>query len=318
MTDLLDKYTGSYALVVGIDHYPDPRFSPLGNAEADAREVMEVLSAPPYRFEVSGLFGEEATRHAILDKLFDLESTAPNDRVIIYFAGHGYTLVDNFDRESGYLACFDTIPERHHTALRMDDVVDFRARAGAKHIAFIFDACFSGQALGLTRSAAVTAAGRFMKLRAYHAISAGGPGETVADAQSMTRLLVEALRHPERVDPKLLTIEKLGAYLRERMVSESRSIQTPQFGQLSGSGGGDMVLFALQPGETADLIFSVLPGPFDWVRIPRGPVIPRNEHAPIYLPDYMISKYPVTNDQFQVFVEAPDGYVDVRWWDYCL
>jgi formylglycine-generating enzyme required for sulfatase activity len=29
-----------------------------------------------------------------------------------------------------------------------------------------------------------------------------------------------------------------------------------------------------------------------------------------------MSRYPVTDDQFQAFVDAPDGYQDERWWRY--
>jgi formylglycine-generating enzyme required for sulfatase activity len=32
--------------------------------------------------------------------------------------------------------------------------------------------------------------------------------------------------------------------------------------------------------------------------------------------DFTIAKYPVTNAQFQVFVDATDGYRNGRWWDF--
>lgn len=47
---------------------------------------------------------------------------------------------------------------------------------------------------------------------------------------------------------------------------------------------------------------SLMPAPFDWIEIPgKG---------------YSIAKYPVTNAQFQVFMDASDGYKDPKWWGY--
>jgi formylglycine-generating enzyme required for sulfatase activity len=31
---------------------------------------------------------------------------------------------------------------------------------------------------------------------------------------------------------------------------------------------------------------------------------------------FRMSKYPVTNAQYQAFIDAPDGYQDERWWNY--
>ena len=105
------RYANSYALLIGIDSYADPRFATLGNAEADAASFAALLAESPYAFTVNRLTGSEATRHAILQALFSLRSTGPDDRVLVYFAGHGYTLVDRLRNETGYLAAFDTTPQ---------------------------------------------------------------------------------------------------------------------------------------------------------------------------------------------------------------
>src|SRR5512145_2301242 len=34
------------------------------------------------------------------------------------------------------------------------------------------------------------------------------------------------------------------------------------------------------------------------------------------VPAFAIAKYPVTNAQFQVFVDTHDGYANAAWWDY--
>lgn len=53
----------------------------------------------------------------------------------------------------------------------------------------------------------------------------------------------------------------------------------------------------------------------DWVEIPAGPFIygEGESQQTLELPRYKISRYPVTNSQFQAFIDA-DGYQDERWW----
>lgn len=53
----------------------------------------------------------------------------------------------------------------------------------------------------------------------------------------------------------------------------------------------------------------------DWVEIPAGEFIygEGEQQQTIYLPGYQIGRYPVTNLQFQAFIDD-GGYVDERWW----
>jgi len=58
----------------------------------------------------------------------------------------------------------------------------------------------------------------------------------------------------------------------------------------------------------------------DWCKVPGGPVTMRREKQVMeyYVPDFAISKYPVTNMQWQAFVDASDGYCNEYWWEYAL
>lgn len=235
------QYEKSHALVIGINSYTDTRFVTLGQAEADAQAVADLLASPRYGFKVHTLLGEDASKQAILESLFELRATNPDDRILVYFAGHGYTLIDKFDHETGYVAAADTVPERDFTALSLDEITDLRRHADAKHIAFIFDACFSGKALGLTKTTTVTAA-QFLLRRAFQVISAGAADQTVSDFDSMTALLLEELQSEEVEETTgLFTLSNLGLHVRDRMAGESGQTQIPQFGHLRGSQGGDFV-----------------------------------------------------------------------------
>ncbi len=52
---------------------------------------------------------------------------------------------------------------------------------------------------------------------------------------------------------------------------------------------------------------------FDWVKIAAGEFIYQNNQR-ITLPKFHIAKYPVTYQQFQVFINAQDGYKNDYWW----
>jgi formylglycine-generating enzyme required for sulfatase activity len=53
----------------------------------------------------------------------------------------------------------------------------------------------------------------------------------------------------------------------------------------------------------------------DWVLIPAGEFYYQNNQR-AHLPDYYISRYPVTYAQFQTFVRAEDGYHHEQWWQH--
>ncbi len=51
----------------------------------------------------------------------------------------------------------------------------------------------------------------------------------------------------------------------------------------------------------------------DWVEIPEGPFLYGEKKTKITLPAFKIARYPITNSQFQCFIDD-GGYEDDRWW----
>jgi hypothetical protein len=239
MSDYQDTYTASHALLVGIDEYAHPEFNPLGNAQQDAIDLANLLGDEPYHFDTTLLLGSDATKQAVLDALFDLRGGEKDGRIVFYFAGHGYTLVDKFGRETGYLACTDTILEHDYTALELEEVTSWRRFVAAKHIAFIFDSCFSSQALGMTTLR--SAADRLRERRAYQVLSAGAGDQAVSDMRSMTRALLQALDPTQTTN--MLRLNAVGLSVQDQMARDTKSMQMPQFGHLEGSQGGDLVFY---------------------------------------------------------------------------
>lgn len=65
------------------------------------------------------------------------------------------------------------------------------------------------------------------------------------------------------------------------------------------------------------------PPPFAWCPVSKGLVTLEDasgyggtKGGAFEVAAFSIAKYPITNAQYQVFVDAPDGYKDAKWWNY--
>lgn len=79
----------TYVVCVGIAHYADPRAGDLTQPETDAKAMAVFFKRGTDN--VITLTGKYATKAAILRSLrSQCGRTAPGDRIIFYFSGHGY------------------------------------------------------------------------------------------------------------------------------------------------------------------------------------------------------------------------------------
>src|SRR5690349_2162159 len=106
-------YRTSWALVVGINRYRN--MPPLNCAATDAEAVAEMLindfDFP--RDHLVLLQDELATQDNILsvfDALATHQVVAPDDRMMVYFAGHGVTRETRDGSMVGYIAPIDAEP----------------------------------------------------------------------------------------------------------------------------------------------------------------------------------------------------------------
>lgn len=138
----------SYALVIGISHYQNlPASAQLNYPEVDAKSIYSTLiSAQGGQFpaeHVHLLVGDQATRASVLRELEQwlATTTTPNDRVVIYFAGHGF-----ISDGKGYLAPYDI--DLHNiagTAIPMDLLGRLiGSTIKGKWKVLLSDACHSG------------------------------------------------------------------------------------------------------------------------------------------------------------------------------
>lgn len=237
------SYRRSIALVIGIDEYIDTSFSFIPGTVDDADSFAQLLRDLEIPFEVIILLGKQATRSNILSELHKLREVDPEDRILFYFAGHGFTVTDHFGHDAGFIVAHDTKSNMEYTAVSLDEILGLRYHSQAKHIGFLFDSCFSGQALGLSRGTSV-AQDKYLSRRAFQVITAGAADQVIPDTASMTQLLITGIKEGNVTDTGLITFSNLGLFLKETLASNIEKTHLPQFGHLEGSQGGEFILSA--------------------------------------------------------------------------
>ncbi|WP_425510967.1 polysaccharide deacetylase family protein [Xanthomonas chitinilytica] len=248
-TTVTSGYEKSWAIVIGIDDYA--KWPKLEYASHDAQAIADTLTGQ-FGFpssQVIVLKNREATRNNILaafhDRLAD-GRTQKNDRVFVFFAGHGATRRLASGRDLGYIIPADSDPGEFATdAIAMTDIQNIAESLQAKHVLFVMDACYSG--LGLTRSGPGSSA--FLRENARRTarqmLTAGGADQQVADSgpnghSVFTWVLLQALSGKGDLNGDgLITGTELAAYVAPAVSAVSR--QTPAFGSLPGSQGGEFV-----------------------------------------------------------------------------
>lgn len=140
----LRAFEKSVAVVVGIDAYSDG-LPALETAVADARAIAALLEAHGYAVRL--LVDAEATR-AGLERLFEDELPAqigPDDRLLIYFAGHG-TAQDGTDGPEGFLVPHDARSgaDARASLLPMSWLHARISALPCRHRLLMLDCCFAG------------------------------------------------------------------------------------------------------------------------------------------------------------------------------
>jgi peptidoglycan/xylan/chitin deacetylase (PgdA/CDA1 family)/uncharacterized caspase-like protein len=246
-------YRQSHAVIIGINNYAT--WPKLAYAVNDAKAVRELL-VRRYGFapdHIKTLLDGEATRDAIMaalgDDLADGKKVTREDRVFVFFAGHGATRKLPSGKAQGYIIPVDADTKNLQSqAISMTNFQDISDAIPAKHALFVMDACYSG--LALTRGGAVTGDRQqywqeITRRTARQVMTAGGADEQVADNgpnghSIFTWTLLQGLEGKADLDKDgAITATELTSYVAPIVSSLSR--QTPVFGSMPGSEGGELV-----------------------------------------------------------------------------
>lgn len=246
-------YSKRWAVVIGINeyqHWPDLKY-----AVNDAQSVGDTLRTKLgfAKENIIEIYDEEATRGRITEvlgyELADPQKVGENDCVFVFYAGHGMTRPLSAGNNLGYIIPSDTELKKFQVqGISMSQIDDFCMLIPAKHVYFVMDSCYSGLALtraGITMGQTKNYLNQITSRRARQILTAGGADEQVADGgpdghSVFTWTLLQGLEGMADTDNNgYVTASELGTYVAP--VVASYADQTPAFGNLLGSKGGDFV-----------------------------------------------------------------------------
>ena len=245
-----DIYDDSWAVIIGIDNYQN--LSNLDYAVADAEAVKALLIGKfDYPEEnVKLLLNEEANKANIVNVISDVSLKAgENDRILVFYAGHGETMPLPEGGEMGYLVPIDGNQDNlFASAIPMGDLKDLCYMSKAKHMLFLVDACYGGLAAvgsrGLEPAKTPNYIGKITNIKSRQIITAGGKDEKVFEKSewghsAYTKNLLSALEdgYADSNEDGYITADELGDYLSEKVSIDSENQQTPQSRRLTSHEG---------------------------------------------------------------------------------
>jgi outer membrane protein OmpA-like peptidoglycan-associated protein len=283
-----DPLRHGYALLVADWDYDDSRWPPLGDVRLQARELKAGLDRHFDAVDIvpNPTFDELDFR---LRQFLRMRGNDDRARLLVYYAGHGYTETV-FDRNEyrGYITGRDTPyvdgSSRSYSAARvkalsMEAVRSMVSDISARQVLFIFDSCFAGtvfSARSPTASIALSMAeiNRLADLPVREFITAGDANQTVPAHSPLPDLLLSALSGAaDKYHLGIVTGQNIAEYLWTETRRMGANI-TPRSGKLPG-GYFDRGEFVFRVGISRPLIEPTLPAPqspisraylvfFDW------------------------------------------------------
>ncbi len=230
-------YKQSHALIIGVYDYTGG-WRPLPGVKADITEVKTALEQNGFDVLVSENGTKEQINKAITDFIYKYGQDVDN-RVLIYFAGHGHTVRTAYDDNLGYIVPVNApsptvdLPGFQAMAIEMKAIEIFAYAIQSKHALFLFDACFAGSLFDM-RSAVSEAITQKTTRFVRQFITSGSADEKVPDESIFRKEFVTAITSDEADYDKdgFLTGSELGFYLQSKVESYSGNTQHPQFGKI--------------------------------------------------------------------------------------
>ncbi len=255
-------YAESHALVIGVSNYTNG-WRDLRGVKQDIPEVQSVLKNHGFQVQVVWDPASAELRDAFT-AFIARHGRSYDNRLLVYFAGHGYTTSFADGRRMGYLVPADApLPSKdpaefESRALDMQMIEVYAKRIQSKHAVFLFDSCFAGTIFDAKRGTPELISYKTAKpVRQF--ITSGSADEEVRDQSLFRQYFVAALRGEggDANGDGYITAAELGLFLDDQVVKYSKNTQHPQYGKIIDDqlDKGDVV-FVLPhgPGGEIDLL----------------------------------------------------------------
>jgi hypothetical protein len=249
-----------WAVIIGVGGYESSSVPKLRYPVADADAIYQTLIASGgFKKENILLLTDKTERKPTLRNIkwalgtFLARSAHKDDLVVIYFAGHGASEVDQrgIERDglSKYLVPIDADPDDlYSTAMPMDEMQNVLARIEAERVTVFLDACYSGAAGGRTFASTKTRAvnvddlflERLTRSKGRAIVTASRPSELSIELADLghgvfTYYLVRGLQGSADLNRDgIVSLQELYEYLAQEVSRKSRSVGGNQHPMMKG------------------------------------------------------------------------------------
>lgn len=231
-------YDESHALIIGVSHYTNG-WRDLPGVQSDVNEVSAALQKHGFQITIK-LDLKQAELDRALRDFVGTYGQRPKNRLVIYFAGHGHTLMTNDGRPLGYIVPADApLPDKENPgpfkslAISMSDIEKFAREIESKHALFVFDSCFSGSLFRVRSNSVPDSISAMTDEQVRLFITAGTEKQAVPDESVFRRQFVKALAGEADYDKDgFVTGSELGYFLRNTVTDYTKKMQTPESGKI--------------------------------------------------------------------------------------
>jgi hypothetical protein len=225
------------ALFLGVSRYADPKIPAVDTALPDVDSVSAIVAG---RMGYESRVVRNPTKQEIIAALNKLAGElGPDDSLLIYYSGHGYTLERN---GAGYWLPSDAPVDDPKRWISNEDVSRLLAAIPSRQVALVTDSCYSA-AFTREGSAAVgrgASAEELLTKRSVVVLASGGDEPVSDEAKEGHSVfawnLMNTLKAVENWRPGTNVFSQIQVGVRKELP------QTPRYGAVSAAGhqpGGD-------------------------------------------------------------------------------
>jgi hypothetical protein len=233
-------YDHSYALLIGESEYANG-WHKLDGVKRDVEAVRAALEGQGFQVTVVENADGARLESAFADfiRQYGMKKEQEQNRLLFYFAGHGFTRRQSYGEEMGYIVPTDAPNPRDDPSSFMSKAMDleqierYAKRIQSKHALFVFDSCFSGTLFAPTRGGVPDSIGYKTTRPVREFITSGSADETVPDKSVFREQFVAALAGEADANRDgYVTGTELGEFLQDRVINYTHGAQHPQYGKI--------------------------------------------------------------------------------------
>ena len=234
----IELYKDSYAFIVGNGGYTEG-WSQLSGVLQEVDEVADALEEQGFSVTLKKDLTKPEFEKAFTDFVVNAGGD-PYNRLLFYYAGHGYTQKMATGEDLGYLVMVDApLPEKDaiNFKLKATDIASLIMQVRSvqsRHMLFVFDSCFSGTILNLRAGVTPEHISDRVKQPVRQFITAGRANEQVPDYSVFKQEFLDLIQGKAK-DPfpdGYITGAELGAHLATKVPEYNNGAQHPQYGKI--------------------------------------------------------------------------------------